>query len=635
MAEESGQPKVPVIRLLSDEVINQIAAGEVVERPSSVLKELVENSLDAGAKHIEVEVVDGGRRLVRIRDDGCGMDRESALLSLERHATSKLRALQDLDSIATMGFRGEALAAISAVSQFTLVTQREGQAAGTEIVVFGGKIQDVRDAGAPKGTELSVRNLFFNVPARRKFLRSASTEFTHIRQAFMLEALANEGVAFSLLADEELVFRLPAAASLLERVRDLYGKELASHLRPLQHGNGQVNIGGLAGLPPFSRMDREWQVALINGRPSGSPIINYAIQTAYRDVLPGGRYAPLFLKIDLPPDLVDVNVHPAKKEVRFRRPTEVRDLVIEAIRLAIAGVEDSRRHRGLDAPRGGGGDPLGAGGLHTSAPGAASTSAPVISPNTSPEAVPVSAPVFAIQGDLAFPRSPDSTRVGVPHSNDAPPPTLPATAPAVAGGASEDAAAPASPWAHYRVLGRMGGYAVLETDEGLVLMDPRSAHERVLFERMLANMDRGQAESQGLLPPVAVTLTPAQYAAIQRHLPLLRAMGFGVEEFGAETLMVESLPAGLAEVPPAALLSDIADGLMQGGRNAAKDWARPLIAERAGRQAVALERELGNQELDALIRALARTEMPYTSPRGKPTVILLSLRELNRKFGRE
>ncbi|MBR4250829.1 MAG: DNA mismatch repair endonuclease MutL, partial [Kiritimatiellae bacterium] len=333
----SASPASPAIRLLPDAVINQIAAGEVVERPASVLKELVENSLDAGARHIDVEADGGGARMLRIRDDGCGMDRDNALLSLERHATSKLRALSDLDTIATMGFRGEALAAISAVSQFTMVTQRAGAPAGTEIQVNGGAIADVRDAGAPPGTEITVRNLFYNVPARRKFLRSAATEFTHIRHAFTLEALAHPDVEFTLTADGETLHRLPAAPTLLDRVRDLYGRELASHLREVRHASGAVAIGGLAGLPPFSRMDREWQVVMINGRPSGSPVINYAIQTAYRETLPGGRYAPLFLQIALPADQVDVNVHPAKKEVRFRHPTEVRDIIVEALRLAIGG----------------------------------------------------------------------------------------------------------------------------------------------------------------------------------------------------------------------------------------------------------------------------------------------------------
>lgn len=401
------------IRVLSDAVINQIAAGEVVERPAAVLKELVENAIDAGATRIEIEVVDGGRRLVRVRDDGAGMDRNNALLSIERHATSKLRELRDLDTIATMGFRGEALAAIASVSQFTLVTNREGAAAGTEILIFGGKIQDVRDAGAPRGTDVAVRNLFFNVPARRKFLRSAPTEFTHVRQAFLFEALAHVGIEFALRADDADVYRLPAAANLLDRIRDLYGAEIADHLRPIRFGNGVVEIGGFAGIPPCSRLDRELQVVFINGRPSGSPIVNFAIQSAYRDVLTGGRYAPVFLQVDLPAELVDVNVHPAKKEVRFRRPTEVRDVIIEAIRLAVAGTDLPRGKRD-EFPRAGA-PPRGALPMSLPPPDAPSPAAPMA--------------------------------VTQPRLDWTPPP-----APAMEPGET----APGAPWAEYRLLGRVG-----------------------------------------------------------------------------------------------------------------------------------------------------------------------------------
>ncbi len=582
------------IRVLSDAVINQIAAGEVVERPASVLKELVENAIDAGASRVEIEVVDGGRRLVRVRDDGTGMDRDNALLSIERHATSKLRELKDLDVIATLGFRGEALAAIAAVSQFTLVTNREGSAAGTEILIFGGKIQDVRDAGAPRGTDVAVRNLFFNVPARRKFMRSAPTEFTHIRQAFLLEALAHVGVEFVLRADDADVYRLPATERLIDRIRDLYGAEIADHLRPIQFGNGVVEIGGFAGIPPCSRLDRELQVVFVNGRPSGSPVVNFAIQNAYRDVLSGGRFAPVFLRVDLPSDLVDVNVHPAKKEVRFRRPTEVRDVIVEAIRLAVAGADLPRGKRD-DLPRD-------AARPHAYPPATAP------GPETAP---PPAAPVAVTQPKL-----------------DWTPPAVPA--------AESAGSAPAAPWAEYRLLGRVGGtYVVLETADGLVLMDPRSAHERVIYERLLGAMERGTVPAQGLLPPATVAVTPAQAAALRKHAALLKPMGFGVAEFGSDTFLIDALPTWIAGVAPGPLLSDIADGLMQGGKGAAKDWAQPLIASIAGRQAVGLQRELNDAELNALIRDLARTEMPYTSPRGKPTVILLGLRELNRKFGRE
>lgn len=592
------------IRVLPDTVINQIAAGEVVERPASVLKELVENSLDAGARRIEVDVVDGGRRLVRVHDDGAGMDRDNALLALERHATSKLRALQDLDHLNTMGFRGEALAAIASVSQFTLITNRAGSATGTEILVFGGRMQEVRDAGVPPGTDIAVRNLFFNVPARRKFLRSAPTEFTHIRQTFVHEALANPQVELILRADDADVYRLPAG-TLLDRIRDLYGAEMVGHLRPLNFGNGSVEISGYAGVPPFSRLDREWQIVFINDRPASSPVISYAIQNVYRDVLVGGRYAPLFMQVRAPTDAVDVNVHPAKKEVRFRRPTEVRDVIIEAIRLAITGGDLPKGKRPPTVPQPAAASPAAAS-PPTAQPPAATA------PAAAPSGAPPPAPVAAIQQQWAW--APGQARAAADDS-------LPARA---------------TPWADYRLLGRVAGlYIVLETPDGLVLMDTRAAHERVIYERLLHAVEQGRTPSQGLLPPVAVPLSPAQANVLRKHLGALKRMGFGVAEFGAETFMVDALPVWIAHAAPGPLLSDIADGLMQGGRATAQDWALPLIAESASRQAVSSQRELNETELNALIRDLARTEMPYTSPRGKPTVILLSHRELNRKFGRE
>ncbi|MDR0994177.1 MAG: DNA mismatch repair endonuclease MutL [Verrucomicrobiota bacterium] len=591
------------IRLLPDHVINQIAAGEVVDRPASVMKELLENALDAGATHIEVDVVDGGRRLVRIVDNGSGMDRENALLSIERHATSKLRELKDLDTIGTLGFRGEALAAIASVSQFTLVTQPEGAAAGTEILMFGGKLQDVRDAGAPKGTDVAVRNLFFNVPARRKFLRSAPTEFTHIRQTFLLEALSHVEVEFVLRADETEVYRLPSAADLTDRIRDIYGGDMVGHLRPMNFGNGVVEVGGYAGAPPFSRMDREWQVVFINGRPASSPVVNFAIQSAYRDVLPGGRYAPLFLNIQVPPEMVDVNIHPAKKEVRFRRPTEVRDVIVEAIRLAIVGTAPATAKRGMP-PR--------------SSAGASNTAVSAPPPPSAPVAPPVvaGAPGMQRQADLSF----------------APP--VPPPSPSPPGAVA--VASSSAPWRDYRLLGRVGGlYVVLETAEGLVLLDPRSAHERVLYERFLHGLEEGRVPSQGLLKPVPAALSPAQMTAVRKHLPLLRQLGFGMEEFGGDTVLLDALPVWLADVEPAALVSDLADGLLQGARPSAQEWAKPFLADLSGRQAVALRRELADPELHALIRDLSRTDMPYTSPAGKPTVVLIGLRELNRKFARE
>ena len=613
------------IRLLDDLVINQIAAGEVVERPASVAKELMENSVDAGAKNIEVEVLKGGRDLVLVRDDGCGMDASSAMQAMDRHATSKLRTLDDLDRLATMGFRGEALPSIASASRFTMVTS-EGGVEGTELAVFGGAVQYVRATGAPKGTEIAVRNLFFNMPVRSRNLRGPSIEFQHVRRAFVLEALANLGISFTLKAEGEVAMRLPAAADLRERVQDIYGREVAEHLREMDCGNGVVTVTGLAGIPPYSRPDPDWQIVMVNGRPATSGPVAYGIKTAYRDLLNAGRYAPLFLEIRLPADQVDVNVHPAKKEVRFHHPIEVRDLVVEAIRGAVAGPrrEVMPRREAAEFPvRGGGGG----------------EEFRLVNP---------------VQGTLELPRE-EAERRRTEGAGERGAAGVAAEGTGAASGAANGAAAAKgeaagaagaaaagggeswkkSPWARYRILGWVGGeFVAMETEDGLVLMDPRSAHERVLYERLLKQMEKRRPESQGLLPPVVVELSPAHHLAMTRHLKELREMGFALEPFGEFALKAEAVPAALAGEDVAAALQDIAEGVMQGGRTAAKDWLRPLVAERAGRRAVASRQVLEGAELDRLVRELGETEMPYTSPRGKPTVILTSLAELRRKFGR-
>lgn len=650
---ESMDGKQEIIRLLPDTVINQIAAGEVVERPASVLKELLDNSMDAGAKQIVVDVVDGGRRLVRVRDDGRGMDRANALMSIERHATSKLREIGDLDRLSTMGFRGEALAAISSVSQFTMVTNQEGSAAGTEIVVFGGRVQEVRDAGAPAGTDIAVRNLFFNVPARRKFLRSGSTEFTHVRQVFFLAAISRPDIGFVLRADDEEICRLPPVPDLLERVRDYYGEEVAEALREVSHGDGMVEIGGWAGVPPYSRADREMQVFLINGRASGSSVLNYAVQAAYRDILPAGRYAPLFLTITLPQEMVDVNVHPAKKEVRFRRPMQVRDVLIEALRDVVKGNSLGGRKfgggAGVGAGAAGGGIrpqiPAGnaAGAAAWASPGQGGASGAGDSLALTPEA-PRIAPEQGMLG-LGFGgggggvMSMGSGRGAADGVAD----VSRVVGGSVGGGekarlesVDSGASGPVSPWREYRLLGRIGNtYAVLETSDGMVLLDPRSAHERVLYERWMGAIRARKVPSQGLLAPATVRLSAQQAHALRKQLGWFVGNGFGIREFGPDTFLVDALPAWLADQEPRQLLSDMADVLMQGGRGGDTDWIGPFVADVVSRAAVGQKEQLDDKMLHTLIRALAETEMPYTSPKGRPTAILLSMRELHRKFHRE
>src|SRR5438105_12149169 len=316
------------IRLLPETVASQVAAGEVVERPASVVKELIENSIDAGARKIDILIRRGGISLVRVVDDGCGMDRDDALLSLERHATSKIRSAADLKAGATLGFRGEALPSIASVSRFRLTTREAGAVAGTEIVVNGGKIDIVRDGGEAPGTQIDVRSLFYNVPARRKFLRSENTESRNVEHQLHLQAIGHPRIAFTFARDDRLIFQLPAAVTLNDRIRDLFGAELLERLLALDgSGSTQIQINGLIGQAGLSRQSRDQQLIFVNGRAIESPVVAAAVREGYHTALMKGQYPVTFLFLELDPGGVDVNVHPAKREVRFRDPYGIREAV--------------------------------------------------------------------------------------------------------------------------------------------------------------------------------------------------------------------------------------------------------------------------------------------------------------------
>ena len=593
------------IHVLSDLVINKIAAGEVVERPASVIKELVENALDAGATQIEVEAVGGGRQLVAVTDNGSGMSRDDALLSIERHATSKIKDVDDIEHIATLGFRGEALAAISAVSHFTLTTRLAADVAGTEVTVVGGKLVDVKDAGCPVGTRFEVRRLFFNVPARRKFLRSDQTELAHIRQVFVVYALAHPEVGWRLVVDGREVYRLAAGAALADRLRDVAGAELARQLRPLDYRAAGVTLRGYAGLPAVARQDRTEQYIFINGRPASAPVLFHALNQGYHTLLPPGRYAPIFLFIELDPEQVDVNVHPTKKEVRFRQIGPVRDAVIEAIRRALQPSAMAT----VDSP------------TMKVSPSPPSTS----SVSTTPRLLIPDLPIprtFSFPGLPMIPSTPvENTTVAGTEKARLPLPSLESGK---------------SPWLWCRVLGQVGGlYVVLETEDGLVLMDPHAAHERVLFEQLLKQRTSQAVKSQGLLAPETVELLPAAAEAVRENLALLREMGFGVADFGGEAFIVDALPACLGGAAPQTVLSAVAETLARGGpRGGAERWAEEAVAQAACKAAVKANDVLRLDEIEQLVVALARAEMPYTCPHGRPTIIFTSYGELNQKFGR-
>ncbi|EFK96730.1 DNA mismatch repair protein mutL [sediment metagenome] len=598
------------IRLLPSDVANKIAAGEVVERPASILKEFLENAIDAGATQIDVDAVSGGVRLISVSDNGSGMNRDDAVLSIERHATSKIRTAEDIEHIHTLGFRGEALAAISSVSRFRLRTRRHDELAGAEVTVSGGTLQDVRETGTPPGTILEVRDLFFNMPARRKFLRSPQTETSHLRQMFVVHALAWPEIGMKLSVDGRPLAVLAGGSTLGERIHDLMGPEVRAALQPVDYRSPEVGVTGFVGLPSLSRGDRSEQHVFVNRRAASAPVVNHAIAEAYRTLLPEGRFPYVYLMLELECGLVDVNVHPTKRDVRFRHPSEVRDALIAAIRRA-----------------------LGAGSTGF-VPGPA---VPAHTPRG-----PDRRPVLSI-ADLpqlrAFPypqipavAGPSTPGAGAPRVF----PNAASDTPPVGAAPPESLSAGRGPWQWCRVVGQVGGlYVILETDDGFVIMDPHAAHERVLFERFMTAVRKHAVDSQGLLVPETVELPPRDAQQVRRHLEAIRHIGFGVSEFGGDTFVVDALPSSLGPVAVREWLIDVAQHLETLGDRATNERLREeAIAQAACKAAVKARDHLTLADLEQLVMALAATEMPYTCPHGRPTLIHTSFAELERKFGR-
>lgn len=619
------------IRLLPEALACQVAAGEVVERPASVVKELVENSLDAGASNIEVRVQRGGIALIRVTDDGCGMNRDDALMCLERNATSKIRTKEDLAAITTLGFRGEAIPSIASVSKFRLATREPGALTGTEVIITGGKLERVNDCGEPPGTQIEVRSLFFNLPARRKFLRTEATEYAHLEQVLKTQAIAHEAVRFSLVRDERLAFQLPATTSLRERIGGLVGSDLASRLleiEPLEQKG--VKVRGYIGPPGMGRGDRRQQLTFLNGRPVEAAIVSRALREGYHTALMKGQYPVTFLFLETDPSAVDVNVHPAKREVRFHDGYAVQDAIV-------AAVSRTLRER-MTRPVSG----VGLTGAATSLPGTVEVQEELIEPAavySTPRLDPRPAALFT-----SLERQRHEQRVA--EEGPVADPTLSIPAPvAVSPEAAEIPVAPSVPEApaaekpkasDYRVIGVLGKlYVLLEAKEGLVLMDQHAAHERVLFEELRRRMESEGAPSQRLLAPLMVDLTPRDFDLVSRHLDTLERLGFSAEPFGGNTLKLDALPSFLKRDDPAAFLHEVIREIrVASDRMSSLRLGEDLIATTVCRAAVKANDTLKEPELRRLLEDLLACDMPYCCPHGRPTLIQIGYTELERKFGR-
>ena len=619
------------IRLLPLHVANKIAAGEVVERPASVLKELLENALDAGATRIDITVVAGGRNLVSVRDNGCGMTRDDALLSLERQATSKIRDVDDIEHIDTLGFRGEAIPSIAAVSRFTLVTRRPDDESGTRLVVNAGTLAEVADCGAPPGTCVEVRDLFCNVPARRKFLRAFATEEGHIRSVFTVHALAHPDIGFSLTLDGRETYRFAPGATLEERIRDLFGASFAESLVPVANPPGgqssSVSIHGYIERPDTSALLRHDQFTFVNGRPSTAPVISYAIREACPRARAEARPATI-LFIDLPPEQVDVNVHPAKREVRFRRPADVREALIGAISTALIAPNAPQNPTNLDTP---------------TAP-QAPTDIKSLAPTTTPFTIPFTTPPLPIQQSLptqppqALPSQQATQALPSQQATQAPPSPQANSQPLASnrpeGVALQATPTPATPtplWRWFTILAETAtGYLLLETDRGIVTLNPRAARERIAFERLLA---RRTAISQPLLLPETIHLPPSDSARIRTFLAELEAMGFAIEEFGRDVWKLDAVPDLASGQTAQDLLGTIAADIAEAGaKRGGTRWRDELVARSLARSYAGANVKLTREGAAKLVEELVATSQPYICPRGKPIMIFTANSELSRKF---
>ena len=599
------------IKLLPETLASQVAAGEVVERPASVVKELVENSIDAGARAIEVGIQRGGMSRIRVVDDGCGMDRDDALLSLERHATSKIASAADLAAISTLGFRGEALPSIASVSRLRLSTREPGAVAGTEILVNGGRIETVRDGGEAPGTQIEVRSLFYNVPARRKFLRSETTEARNIEHQFFLQALAHPEIGFTLVREDNIASQLPITTSLRDRIRDLYGAKLLDDLLEISLRDRRgVQVQGWIGRAGVSRQTRAQQFVFVNGRAIDSGILSTALREGYHTALMRGQFPVTFLFVDLDPREVDVNVHPAKREVRFRDPASVREAIVEAVQRTLESgrVEWQRK---FNAP---------------AAPPAALPPGPAA---TRPDGGTTSVSSPIVGGDSARP----SNFAPLDQASRADSLNLPRP---IDGNRPEPQIEPRRDQ-QFQIIGVLNRlYVLMENSDGLVLVDQHAAHERILFEELRRRMEEQGVPSQRMLLPQIFSLPPRDAEWVERNVATLQKMGIGVENFGANSFRVDTLPAFLEIADAAGFLRKVIDELITTSRSSSPlRLGEDMIAKTVCRHAVKANDPLRYPEIEKLIRDLLACDLPYCCPHGRPTMIQISHAELEKKFGRK
>jgi DNA mismatch repair protein MutL len=652
------------IRVLPDSLANKIAAGEVVERPASIVKELIENSIDAGARRIEVAVESGGRRLIRVSDDGEGMSREDAILAFERHATSKIKTAEDLEAILTLGFRGEALASIASVAKVRLRTQREGEMAGTEVEISGGRLLNVRDIAFSRGAEFEIRDLFFNTPARRKFLKTEATESYHIANLATHYALANPQLSFTLMNNNRESLRVTPAADLRERAYQIFGGEFIGDLIEVMGESGEMRARGFVSSPSATRTNRDSQYFFINGRYVRDKIIGKALSEAYRAMIPSGVYPSAMLFVELPPHEVDVNAHPAKTEVRFVRGTIVYDLIRDAVRAAISSARagaTSFVEKKIEPVA-----PAPAMSPQADNPFRERQTAPSREESRSTfkfQAPPALPQPQQQKIDLGFNPQPEPDRFsgarGPEPAPDAPSYPIEETELIVSTGvepaqygdrigclgarAAESTSSQFKPAQNLTLvadeinpIGQLHNSFIIAADRGgLLLIDQHVAHERILFEQHWRALRGKRVEVQRMLIPETIDLTPAQASTFDQLLPELEENGFELGRLSGRTVAIKAVPAMLAPGAAQSLLAELLDAIEEDRRGLSLDELKAEIAAGlACRAAIKINMELAPEKMRWLIDELLKMENPATCPHGRPIILRITSREIEKGFHR-
>lgn len=566
------------IHVLDEATINKIAAGEVIERPSSVVKELIENSIDAGASDIKIELVKSGKKLISVADNGCGMSKEDASLSFLKHATSKISRIEDIDTVRTMGFRGEALSSICAVSKVEIITKTKDELSGTKVVVHGGKPTGISDAGAPEGTTVIVDELFYNTPARKKYLKSESTELAHIADVVARNALGHNDVSFTLLNNGKEILRSPASW-LLDAIIHIYGSEVARAMLPVYFDNVLAKVTGYVSKPSLTRGSPNSQSFFINDRSVGSGAISFALRDGYGTLLPSGRFPIAVLKIYVDTKEVDVNVHPTKNQVRLSHEKEICDIVTQAVK---AGLSQK---------------------------------------SLTPEAVPSQSLLYETLPEMPVVKETAAAfKVSVRDTER----RLRRTEGAVEGKTE----AP-----EIKVIGQVNDlYIVAETEGGLLLIDQHAAHERVFFEQIRGSK---RENSQELIVPVNLELDSKEKVLMKECIPYLEEFGFRISEFGPNAFAVAAVPDVLGKLEDPELIHDIINDILSEGRIKDETGVFERVTKTiACRSAIKAGADFSTSQMEKLVEQLFKTENPYTCPHGRPTMVSFNRQELDKLFKR-